>query len=233
MKLQTLLWMIVIAIGVVLLAIRLAITEYGTSYVRQVPKSFVEVERPSESVPGTTETVWVGETAPEATAPGVSRTGRERIAWTKYETALQADKNQAGVSLSKWRTLGLWIAAFLTLCIFSFLWGDNPFYKLAESIFIGVSAAYWMVVQFWSVIVPNLIGKLAPGLVKSWAHAGAGDRAHRVDLSRSAHSRRHAPVAPGAFGRMDFALAAGVLHRRLRRPAHDPVHPGGLPQSDQ
>ena len=38
--------------------------------------------------------------------------------------------------------LGAWIAAFLTLGIFSYLYKDNPFYKIAENVFVGVSAAY-------------------------------------------------------------------------------------------
>ncbi len=70
------------------------------------------------------------------------------------------------------RTLGVWVAALLTLCIFSFLYKDNPFYKLAESIVVGVSAAYWMVIGFWTVLVPNLFGKLAPGWIQSWAMPG-------------------------------------------------------------
>ena len=36
--------------------------------------------------------------------------------------------------------LGAWIAAFLTLGIFSYLYRDNPFYKIAEHVFVGVSA---------------------------------------------------------------------------------------------
>jgi hypothetical protein len=59
----------------------------------------------------------------------------------------------------------IWIAAAMTLGILSFLAGDNPFYKFTENLFVGVSAAYWMVVGFWSTIVPNLLGKLAPGWV--------------------------------------------------------------------
>ena len=35
-----------------------------------------------------------------------------------------------------WTTLG----AFLTLCIFSFLYRDNVFYKIAEHLVVGVSA---------------------------------------------------------------------------------------------
>lgn len=50
---------------------------------------------------------------------------------------------------------GLWVAAFLTLGIYSFLYRDNPWYKLSEAIFVGVSAGYWVVVLFWD----NFYGK--------------------------------------------------------------------------
>jgi hypothetical protein len=79
----------------------------------------------------------------------------------------------AGTAQVSWpRTVGLWVAALFTLCIFSFLYRDNPFYKFAESVVVGVSAAYWMVVGFWDVIVPNLLGKLWPAWVQSWAMPG-------------------------------------------------------------
>jgi hypothetical protein len=39
-------------------------------------------------------------------------------------------------------TLGVWIAALLTFCAFSFLYKDNPFYKFAEALFVGVSTGY-------------------------------------------------------------------------------------------
>lgn len=38
--------------------------------------------------------------------------------------------------------LGRWAAALLTLAIFSFLFSDNKFFKLAEHIFIGVGTGY-------------------------------------------------------------------------------------------
>ena len=60
------------------------------------------------------------------------------------------------------RALGSWTAAFLTLCMLSFLYGDNPFFRFAEHVFVGVSAAYWMIMAFWRAIVPNLLGNLAP-----------------------------------------------------------------------
>lgn len=70
------------------------------------------------------------------------------------------------------RTIGLWVAAFFTLAIFSFMYRDNPVYKFAEATIVGVSAAYWMVVGFWTVIIPNLLGKLIPAWVQSWAMPG-------------------------------------------------------------
>ncbi len=58
--------------------------------------------------------------------------------------------------------LGAWVASFLTLAIFSYLYNDNPFYKFAEHVYIGVSAAYWGSIAFWNQIVPNMFGRLWP-----------------------------------------------------------------------
>jgi hypothetical protein len=52
--------------------------------------------------------------------------------------------------------LGVWVAAALTLCIFSFLYRENPFYRFAEHLFVGVSAGYYIVLNFWTVLVANL-----------------------------------------------------------------------------
>lgn len=58
--------------------------------------------------------------------------------------------------------IGAWIAVFLTLAIFSYLYKDNPLYKMAEHIFVGVSAGYWASMYFWTQIQPNLFGRLWP-----------------------------------------------------------------------
>ncbi len=71
------------------------------------------------------------------------------------------------------RSIGIWVSAFLTLCVFSFLYRDNPFYKFSEAVFVGVSAAYWMVIAFWTVVIPNLFGKIWPAWIQSWAMPGA------------------------------------------------------------
>src|SRR5688500_20135247 len=55
---------------------------------------------------------------------------------------------------------GVWIAALLTLGIFSFLYKDNPVYKFCEHLFVGVSAGYWVVLTYYSSIKPNLVDPL-------------------------------------------------------------------------
>jgi hypothetical protein len=55
-------------------------------------------------------------------------------------------------------------SAFLTLVILSFLYKDNPFYKFAEHLFVGISAAFWMSLGFWTTIVGNLIPRLSRSL---------------------------------------------------------------------
>ena len=52
------------------------------------------------------------------------------------------------------------IAVFLTLCIFSFLYRDNPFYKFAEHVFAGLSAGYYVGLVWHSIIKQQLIGPL-------------------------------------------------------------------------
>jgi hypothetical protein len=68
--------------------------------------------------------------------------------------------------------IGLWIGALLTLFIFSFLYKDNPLYKLAEHLFVGVSAGYYIILYFWTVIWPNLLQPL----IKSFSGRGVSDR---------------------------------------------------------
>ncbi len=55
---------------------------------------------------------------------------------------------------------GIWVGAVLTLGILSFLYKDNPFYKMSEAIFLGISAGYWFVSLFWQNLVPKLFDNL-------------------------------------------------------------------------
>jgi hypothetical protein len=70
--------------------------------------------------------------------------------------------------------IGIWIGAFMTLMIFSFLYKDNPFYKFAEHLFVGISAAYWMTVAFWTTLIPNMIARLWPNQMGGVLPAAVG-----------------------------------------------------------
>ena len=53
--------------------------------------------------------------------------------------------------------LGTLIATILTLFIFSFLYKDNPFYKFAEYLLVGISVGYFIVISIKTTVVPKLI----------------------------------------------------------------------------
>ena len=72
--------------------------------------------------------------------------------------------------------LQIWIIAFFTISLLSFLYKDNRFYKLAEHIFAGLSAGYYVGLIWHSVILQQMIdpivndGKwllIIPGLLGS------------------------------------------------------------------
>lgn len=52
------------------------------------------------------------------------------------------------ISTNPW----IWIAVFFTFSIYSFLYKDNPFYRFAEHVAIGVSLGYSMVI-WWNLSV--------------------------------------------------------------------------------
>jgi DNA uptake protein ComE-like DNA-binding protein len=58
---------------------------------------------------------------------------------------------------------GYWLGIFLTFAILSFLYKDNPVYKIAEHLFIGVSIGYVVTLQYFDVIKPKLVENLAEG----------------------------------------------------------------------
>jgi hypothetical protein len=55
-----------------------------------------------------------------------------------------------------WTTLG----ALLTLFTFSFLYKDNPVYKIAEHLVVGVSAGYFVIILYYTSLRPNLFDHL-------------------------------------------------------------------------
>ena len=66
-----------------------------------------------------------------------------------------------------WMTL----SAFFTLAIFSFLYKDNPLYKIAEHTIVGVSNGYWVILLFRDTFKPQWLDPawvLASGASFSW-----------------------------------------------------------------
>jgi hypothetical protein len=58
---------------------------------------------------------------------------------------------------------GIISGLLLTLCVFSYVLGDNFLFRLAISIFIGVAAGFAIVITWYSVILPQLILPLFSG----------------------------------------------------------------------
>lgn len=57
----------------------------------------------------------------------------------------------------------IWIGAFLTLAIFSFLYKDNPLYRFAEHLFVGVANGYYIALYWHNSLRPNLFEPLGQG----------------------------------------------------------------------
>ena len=70
-------------------------------------------------------------------------------------------------------TLGIWVGAFLTLAVFSFLYRDNPIYKVAEHIYVGIAAGYYFYQAFRTTIYPNLFQHAIEGANNLMAGDGA------------------------------------------------------------
>ncbi len=54
--------------------------------------------------------------------------------------------------------VGAWVATGLTLLIFTFLYKDNPLFKLAEHLYVGVSVGY-IIVKTYDTVIVHLVVK--------------------------------------------------------------------------
>lgn len=59
--------------------------------------------------------------------------------------------------------LGAWVTGFLTLAIFSFLYKDNPLFKIAENLYVGVGMGYYVSLYFFQVWMPLVWEPLKAG----------------------------------------------------------------------
>ncbi len=65
-------------------------------------------------------------------------------------------------------TIGLWVAALFTIGIYSFLYKENPLYRLAEHLVVGISTGYGIAITYTNVIQPRLIDPLVGGEEGAW-----------------------------------------------------------------
>jgi hypothetical protein len=65
------------------------------------------------------------------------------------------------VPLAEWgaigNLIGVWVAGLLTLAVLSYILGDNPAYRLAQHLFVGVAAGYAAALAWNHVLAPRLI----------------------------------------------------------------------------
>ena len=63
---------------------------------------------------------------------------------------------------------GIWVAGLLTISILSFLYKDNPLFRVAESIYTGVSLGYYIGMVVNQTLKPNLFVPLATDFTANW-----------------------------------------------------------------
>jgi hypothetical protein len=57
----------------------------------------------------------------------------------------------------------VWVAAILTIAIFSFLYRENPFYRAAEHLFVGIANGYAITFYWHRILVPYLFTPVGHG----------------------------------------------------------------------
>ncbi len=60
-----------------------------------------------------------------------------------------------------WTGFGTFIAAGITLSLYSFLYKDNPLFKFAENLYVGVAAAYTLTQIWYTVLLADVVRPLS------------------------------------------------------------------------
>ena len=101
-----------------------------------------------------------------------------------------------GTLAADWTGFGIIVASGMTLALYSFLYKDNPLFKFAEHVFVGVAAAY----VFGQTWYPTLYGEL----IAEWTDPGEGETPNWWLL---------APTVLGLLMLTRFSLRFGWLSR--------------------
>ena len=144
-------WVIGLVIIVAGMAVAGALLDGGQVWVVPETQSYVATGGTVDAPTG-----WVTSASEAGQAAASSGSVVAEASWqsvTQLPAGIAEADRPADAVFSVNRTIGVWLAAILTLFIMSFLIGDNPFYKTAEAIVVGSSAAYWMVYSFYTCLL--------------------------------------------------------------------------------
>ncbi|GJQ58617.1 MAG: hypothetical protein SCALA701_14180 [Candidatus Scalindua sp.] len=67
--------------------------------------------------------------------------------------------------------LGIITGAAFTLAMYSFLYKDNPVFKIAENLFVGVAMGYWIVITWFNILKPDVFETLIVPIFKDTGKA--------------------------------------------------------------
>lgn len=56
--------------------------------------------------------------------------------------------------------IGIITGAAFTLAMYSFLYKDNPVFKIAENLFVGVAMGYWIIITWFNILKPDVFEAL-------------------------------------------------------------------------
>jgi hypothetical protein len=112
-----------------------------------------------------------------------------------------------------WDAIGVVVAAGLTLAMYTFLYEDNPVFKFAEHLYVGVATGYTICLTWFDFLKPKLWDVL---VVPAWNFAFAGGASEEVEFSVLLPSllglmmfSRMIPKA-GWLSRWSFAFVVGM-----------------------
>jgi hypothetical protein len=63
--------------------------------------------------------------------------------------------------MTEGQIIGTWLAAGLTLMMFSFIYKDNVLFKFGEHLYLGLSIGYYINVQYWQLMYPEVIRRIS------------------------------------------------------------------------
>ncbi|NLF40127.1 hypothetical protein GX586_11825 [bacterium] len=70
--------------------------------------------------------------------------------------------------------VGVWVAALMTLSVFSFLFRDNVLYRVTEAVFVGGSVGFGIVIEYQNGLLPKVIMPIEK-FIAEFAQKGGAD----------------------------------------------------------